>query len=834
MRGRLAILVVVTACLELHATPQFVVARRAPILSALSPSSGAEGDTVVIAGLAFGPSPQDAGTVIRFNGTAAATASSWSDTSVTVTVPTGATTGSVTMTRGGLTSNALTFTVTAAASATCSVTLTAGQMATPTALQSALLAATSGQTICLPSGTFTWTSGIDIFDSVTPGFHTIAANVTVQGNTTCTGGTAATLSCTDNTIIVDNINRGGGDRVLLGIQGSVPTSGTFRLTGVTFRMPNPCTPYCSDNGPVRLSPPSTTPATVRMDNVHFDHVSLIGWVFSNIQGVNDHSVYDMNSGSADNSTRPLGLNPGNTEWNTAVTYGQQANWFYVEFNKFTNGIINDCLSAGRQVYRYNATTNAAYQQHGTGHAGENRGCRAAEIYRNTFVSGAGASTAFATVYNGGMLFWGNAGGTGFTSALQMNVTRRATTPYPQVATPNGWGYCGTSVTGTGSSWDQNTSAVTGYLCLDQPGRGYGDLISGSFPSKLNSATGTIAWPHQSIEPVYEWSNTGTASGGTWVVDFHSSLVANKDYYVEHGNTNCNPSAGSCTAGVGTGTRAQRPVNCVANAGTAGLDTKIPGVAWWATDQGGNWDVTNGTANDGTLDVCTATNTWTNAYYTPLAFPHALEAAKTVTTAFPLTENPISESSTWHHLDSTLTNVKTEVLSGVHVAHGTQDGTGGFDDSNAYLSGYALNQAISGTVWKNPAIPATPNFEVELLLRWSDDNAPHATAYGPTSAEGYEINVSHLGNYLNIGKFKGALLATTALGSVPVTGDVFLANVITSGTSAIITVYWNGVQKLTYTDTSPYTKGNPGIGFYIDAGATNDKFGFSSVSAWDLP
>ncbi len=78
----------------------------APNISSLSPTAGAVGTSVTISGTAFGIAT---GTV-SFNGTAA-TVSSWSDTSIAVQVPTGATTGPVTVTAGGVVSNGVTFTV---------------------------------------------------------------------------------------------------------------------------------------------------------------------------------------------------------------------------------------------------------------------------------------------------------------------------------------------------------------------------------------------------------------------------------------------------------------------------------------------------------------------------------------------------------------------------------------------------------------------------------------------------------------------------------------------------------------------------------------------------
>jgi hypothetical protein len=202
-----------------------------------------------------------------------------------------------------------------------------------------------------------------------------------------------------------------------------------------------------------------------------------------------------------------------------------------------------------------------------------------------------------------------------------------------------------------------------------------------------------------------------------------------------------------------------------------------------------------------------------------------------TTNFPLMENPISEGGIWHHLDPTLTVVGTEVLGGVHVAHGTQTGSGGYDDSNAYLSGFAENQSIQGTIWISPSISSSPNREVELLLRWRDDNPPRGTRYGITNVTGYEININQTGQYLQLGTFKGPLLASAGSPPVPKTGDIFKAQIITNPNgSATIIVYWNGVEKINYTHSKPVTGGNPGIGFYIDSGARNNEFGFSSVTA----
>ncbi|MEQ1794754.1 MAG: Ig-like domain-containing protein [Nitrospira sp.] len=90
------------------ATASFSVNASAPVLSALSPTSGPVTRLVTITGNGFSST---AGlNQIRFNGVTATTLSATA-TSLTAQVPAGATTGPVTVTVGSLTSNGLTFTV---------------------------------------------------------------------------------------------------------------------------------------------------------------------------------------------------------------------------------------------------------------------------------------------------------------------------------------------------------------------------------------------------------------------------------------------------------------------------------------------------------------------------------------------------------------------------------------------------------------------------------------------------------------------------------------------------------------------------------------------------
>src|SRR5207245_3335203 len=129
-----------------------------------------------------------------------------------------------------------------------------------------------------------------------------------------------------------------------------------------------------------------------------------------------------------------------------------------------------------------------------------------------------------------------------------------------------WGDAGTECNGTGSMWDGGTAlgkdTTLGYPCLDQPGRGQGDLLTGFFPNKVNRTTGTIRWPNQALEPIYIWNNDGSVvpGWGGFVVGNQSNgrVVENRDYYLQaNGLQTSQTSPFDGTVGVGCGTRANR-------------------------------------------------------------------------------------------------------------------------------------------------------------------------------------------------------------------------------------------------------------------------------------
>jgi RHS repeat-associated protein len=91
-----------------------------PVITSIAPPAAQKGSSVTLYGSGFGASPGPPGqgsSTVQFNGVVA-TINSWNDTSVTVTVPTSATNGPVSLTEQGFSSNGVQFTVLEALSVT--------------------------------------------------------------------------------------------------------------------------------------------------------------------------------------------------------------------------------------------------------------------------------------------------------------------------------------------------------------------------------------------------------------------------------------------------------------------------------------------------------------------------------------------------------------------------------------------------------------------------------------------------------------------------------------------------------------------------------------------
>lgn len=494
----------------------------------------------------------------------------------------------------------------------------------------------------IPSGSSTWTTG---FVYTIP---TAVTNLTIQGATTVTfTGTAGAANyaatATDSTTITD------------GATGPTPlqnyiTQGTgqhFRITGMTINL-GTTGGANSKYGEILLDGNS---ANFRMDHMHFICTVSAGAdirVESSVYGVLDHNLTNhggntdvTNSFQVFSGNDTLGLGDG--EFAQATPWGT-ASAVYIEANIFHGGASNDCYQGGYFVERYN-TIDSAYvgiQTHGTkSTGGPYRSCRGYEAYHNYFSNTVDASTPAS----------GSTGAKGATALVWGNITsQQAAYRFFEAAgdrnsgdevetnSPNGWGYCGSTANGNGvgSPWDGNQpNLATGYPCLDGLGRGQSDALNATVfptspattPTRLDSVTGTITWPHQKLEPIYLFMNTlnssGTGNNGTAATEMliqDDVTNANRDYYYDCGSNNTDGCSGSFTgaSGTGFGVLSARPTACTAGPGGTygGSPTGSYGVAYWATDAN---------SGNGELYVCTASGspgTWT-AIYQPYTYPHPL-------------------------------------------------------------------------------------------------------------------------------------------------------------------------------------------------------------------
>jgi hypothetical protein len=254
----------------------------------------------------------------------------------------------------------------------------------------------------------------------------------------------------------------------------------------------------------------------------------------------------------------------------------------------------------------------AVQNHATkSSAGPERGCRFYEFYHNYIAAGSTEQDAMTGAKATTALVWGNTMAAGAAYRWMAVASDRNTTNQTETNTPNGWGYCGTSVAsnGGGSQWDGNSpSTALGYPCLDGVGRGQTtQALNGQvFPNRRNSVTGTIAWPHQYLEPIYSFMNSYGSATPLNIRD--GSTRQNVDVFMENAGFNG-------TTGTGFGPLAARPSACTAGPGGTYFTspTGSYGVAYFATDANGG---------KGELYVCTSTNTWTGIYQ-PYIYPHPL-------------------------------------------------------------------------------------------------------------------------------------------------------------------------------------------------------------------
>jgi YD repeat-containing protein len=178
-------------------------------ITKVSPSSGPVGSTVTISGSNFGLNP--GGSTITFNGTAA-TPASWSNMTIVVPVPVGATTGPIVITQPTQSSNAVTFTVGVGAITGTITNASGGAVISGATVQALQSNAVQGTATTASDGTYTITN-------LTPGTYDVRIAASGFGTSVLSGNA---------------VNAGGQTTVNAALSGPGTISGTITQSdGVT-------------------------------------------------------------------------------------------------------------------------------------------------------------------------------------------------------------------------------------------------------------------------------------------------------------------------------------------------------------------------------------------------------------------------------------------------------------------------------------------------------------------------------------------------------------------------------------------------------------------------
>ncbi len=455
-------------------------------------------------------------------------------------------------------------------------------------VRTAINTAADGDTVQLPTCSVTWTEPLDSLPFGAPYDGTLLNRcLTIAGN-----GAA-------NTIITDGLTTiGDGIRITMFRWRMNSTTCVVRLTGISFVS---SVTHANNDGLVEINGQSHS---MRVDHIQITTGGTSGLMFyGGIQGVVDHNTFIL-AGAAGfgsytfhNDWTGTGDIYGDHSWASGETWGGSQQIFYENNTCTLSGGLNWCWDGWqgmRRTERFNTSTNLEFADHGTESSGRYRGIYQREAYNNTFTMTNHDHASVIDTRGGSTRVFNNTATTSgagtISGALFDMETQRVFGSFAP------WGQCNGA-----STWDQNAGVggAPGYACLDQVGRTTGDLITGDTP--INSATGTAVWPREILSPTYTWGNTVNGANSPAKSNEPAYIVADRDFYTQGASFDG-------TSGVGVGTIASRPATCTT------------GVAYWVTDRG-KWRTDTPGVADGRLDKCTATNTWSVAFYMPYCYPH---------------------------------------------------------------------------------------------------------------------------------------------------------------------------------------------------------------------
>ncbi len=557
------------------------------------------------------------------------------------------------------------------------------------AMQTAVNAATSGQTACMPlsAGSVTWgtNTNTDVTLNVPEGVTLNLEGWTItddiyKGGGSCSGGaplvtlnaTSSTVSRVTNGIIVAQLISANCGESEEHIQAVGSENGYFSVDHITF------------NG-------------IAQSGANYDQV---GVSTSDAYGVIDHDTFN-NPGdvfpTAIHNDAYLGVGYyGDNSWAQPDTFGSESA-VYMENNTYSytaNGPFpTGCFDAeegGRLVFRFN-TGCPFVGTHGLDSSGRFRSVRTWEVYDNTFVAQPNSNN---NMYTGVFM----RGGTGYVFSNAFSDTGLST-PYLTLIQLNSyrdtsgyapWGPSGIAEgCGGQGPFDTNTGTVyasftaSGSSSLDNTISTTSTLSSGAYNGSFTGITYSL------VDTTLGWASTiATNTTNTVVTNPAAQPGAGSAHTASSGDAMEVLSAYPCTDQIGRG--AGTYVSGTGGTGGAPTPTAAinqasdPAYEWLNSLDGttqtpaytvggtgyyhlhanrdyygyasgfsgasgvgsgtrasrpstcttgvaywstdqGSWNQ-SGSGGQGVLDVCTSTNTWTNGAYTPYTYPHPLDSA----------------------------------------------------------------------------------------------------------------------------------------------------------------------------------------------------------------
>jgi hypothetical protein len=366
------------------------------------------------------------------------------------------------------------------------------------AVAEAVGSAFDGDTVTIPAGTCNWTEQLEI----TKGISLVGVGI-------------------DHTVLRDSVPKNGARSSSL-VSFNVEQPKTFRLSGLTIRGGTP-DPQVFNIGHVTLA---GTAKNFRVDHVKFENQQTSGIrIDGDLWGVIDHCIFiaEYKQGVVVAHSSWGGHGYGDGSWAERLYPGSERAVYiedceFIEQQEESSSGAFDALNGARVVFRRNRLTNQNGTSHGADSSQRNRGARWLEIYDNTYTFDAQHVVAYVQwIRAGSGVFFNNSiTANELNKVVQASNCRDADAGCDNGPTYPPWGACNGS-----SPYDQNSTS-TGYRCVDQPGSGTSNLLTGDPPTP-------VQWVGNASEPIYVWNNTvgGSPNNNT---EASLNVLENRDYF----------------------------------------------------------------------------------------------------------------------------------------------------------------------------------------------------------------------------------------------------------------------------------------------------------------